>query len=438
MRGSSAPTELRGLEWEDDGYDHLPLKLSYFKPVSNLPVSFSLKKYCPRVINQANVNMGVAWEAVWYARTILQAANEGWQDQATVTKNAFSPGFNYKKCFTGNGCDAPVKLSAVLSSLVWDGALPFSEFSDLCPADSASVDQQTAARKHRMPGFVRLFNTTDPKEIKIRTIKEALAGNHPVVLGIFCPPSFSLANEFWQPREDPDKDDGGHALCVVGYDDNVYGGSFEIVNSWGRAWGAQGFTWLRYEDVQKFVPYGFELIGTDPSAGGSLNASVTFTRKDGTRMGAKKRNDGYYKLVKSYATGTQFQLKTESNADLFLYAMAFDEKRNNEVLYPPEKSIYPWLSKTERTLILPDPSRSITLTEPAGKNYILLIFSGREVKNEDLIRRLKEGSGDFGQPLSSGKLTSPSVSWTEDAVAFSSEWNSDTMVAVIVEIDQVH
>src|SRR6266850_2966093 len=105
MRGSSAETELRGLEWEDDGYHQLPLKLSYFKPVSNLPVSVSLKKYCPRVINQAGVNMGVAWEAVWYARTILQAAGDDWQDQAMVTKNAFSPGFNYRMCFTGDGCD---------------------------------------------------------------------------------------------------------------------------------------------------------------------------------------------------------------------------------------------------------------------------------------------------------------------------------------------
>ncbi len=445
MRGSSAPAELRGLEWEDDEYHQLPLKLSYFKPSSNLPGSVSLKKYCPRVVNQANVNMGVAWETVWYARTILQAAGSGWQDLATVTKNAFSPGFNYRKCFAGHGCDAPVKLSAVLSSLVWDGALPFTEFPDICPADSASSDEQAAAAKNRMPGFVRLFNSSDAKEIKIRTIKEAIAGNHPVVVGIICPPSFSLANEFWQPREDPDRGAGGHALCVVGYDDKAYGGAFEIVNSWGRTWGAQGFTWLRYEDVNKFVMYGFELIGPEAPIASGLKASITFTQTDGTPMAAAIRNDGpekrgagYYKLVKSYSTGTAFQLRTESNTDLFLYAIMMDDKRNHQFLFPSEKSIYPWLTKSERTLVLPDLSRSITLTDPPGKNYILMIFSGREIKKEELIRQLKEGTGDFPQAFHSGKLISGNVSWTQDVIAFTSEWNSDTMVAVVIEIDQVH
>jgi hypothetical protein len=42
---------------------------------------------------------------------------------------------------------------------------------------------------------------------------------------------------------------GGHALCVVGYDDNVGGGAFKIANSWGKNWGKSGFFWLRYKDL---------------------------------------------------------------------------------------------------------------------------------------------------------------------------------------------
>ena len=34
---------------------------------------------------------------------------------------------------------------------------------------------------------------------------------------------------------------GGHAMVVVGYDDDKYGGAFEILNSWGTYWGNKGF-----------------------------------------------------------------------------------------------------------------------------------------------------------------------------------------------------
>ena len=42
---------------------------------------------------------------------------------------------------------------------------------------------------------------------------------------------------------------GGHALCIVGYDDKLGGGAFKIANSWGKNWGKSGFFWLRYQDI---------------------------------------------------------------------------------------------------------------------------------------------------------------------------------------------
>jgi hypothetical protein len=51
----------------------------------------------------------------------------------------------------------------------------------------------------------------------------------------------------------------GQALCVVGYDDDKYGGAFEVMNSWGKDWGNNGFTWIRYDDFLAFVKYAYEL-----------------------------------------------------------------------------------------------------------------------------------------------------------------------------------
>lgn len=37
---------------------------------------------------------------------------------------------------------------------------------------------------------------------------------------------------------------GGHAVCVVGYDDNY--GAWLCKNSWSRHWGKEGFFWIKY------------------------------------------------------------------------------------------------------------------------------------------------------------------------------------------------
>jgi hypothetical protein len=42
-------------------------------------------------------------------------------------------------------------------------------------------------------------------------------------------------------------DPGGHAMCIVGYDDNKDGGAFLVANSWGTAWGEDGFIWIDYD-----------------------------------------------------------------------------------------------------------------------------------------------------------------------------------------------
>lgn len=53
--------------------------------------------------------------------------------------------------------------------------------------------------------------------------------------------------------------DGGHAIAVCGYDDEKFGGAFQLPNSWGPAWGLRGFCWLTYEDMA-------ELLGRDGEA----------------------------------------------------------------------------------------------------------------------------------------------------------------------------
>ncbi|MBK8627513.1 MAG: hypothetical protein IPN86_18680 [Saprospiraceae bacterium] len=83
----------------------------------------------------------------------------------------------------------------------------------------------------------------------------------PVVIGMNVPNSFEMAigKSLWTPKITETKLDGyGHALVVVGYDDKKHGGSFEILNSWGEAWGNGGYIWVKIA-IFKFFLGGYAL-----------------------------------------------------------------------------------------------------------------------------------------------------------------------------------
>ena len=81
-----------------------------------------------------------------------------------------------------------------------------------------------------------------------------------------------MGKDVWTPTEE-DKSMmgfGGHAQCVVGYDDEKYGGAFLIMNSWGSQWGNNGFAWVNYKVFKYFAreAYGLE---TMPAVGAAAN-----------------------------------------------------------------------------------------------------------------------------------------------------------------------
>jgi hypothetical protein len=413
----SAQNQYRGLIFEDSRYDSLPLPYHYGK-TELLPPAFSMKEYLPRIVTQGATNSAASWSAVWYANTIAEAKRRAVTNLDDVHKRLpLSPGYVYRKVQPKPECGEPVSLVDVMQSLQNIGAPRFSDYPEFCPE---VLPLKAPPVLHEIPGAVRLFNSYDSRELKVQAIKKALNAGCPVVLGFICPPSFQFAGEFWQPREaEPLREYGGHVVCLFGYDDNKFQGSFEMVNSWGKTWAMGGMSRFRYDDIGNHALYAFQIM--DPWL--PIEAAITLFASDGTQMPVAKTGDAAFKVTNAYNTGDGFQLSLLTRKGLFSAVIAEDPTGQKGVLFPADSLINPYVPKI---LWLPSESGSYTLTEPAGTNVLHFIFASRESHLREEINKILKGKPTV-------KAEPRLIKWAEKSIQFES--GQETLV-VTVELNQ--
>jgi Papain family cysteine protease/Domain of unknown function (DUF4384) len=255
-------TYAKGLIFNDDAYEKLEMKAPLTRgSYGAVPSSASLKMYCPSPGDQNPYGTCVGWATSYAARTILWAKQNQKTDKAVITQNAFSPDFVYKSIQPDDhGCGEGSQVPLALNFIQTRGDVFKKDFSQACPS-SVPSSMFTAARQHKIDAFATLFGINDPEKVKVEATKKSLSEGNPVAIGMLVPNSFmSTKGDLWSPTENINQSLGGHAMCVIGYDDNKYGGAFEILNSWGTAWANGGFVWVKYADYAYWVKYGFELI----------------------------------------------------------------------------------------------------------------------------------------------------------------------------------
>lgn len=109
------------------------------------------------------------------------------------------------------------------------------------------------AYKNALPNTVKQYMRINVPDMNSK--KTALTTNHAVVFGIAVYDSFESDNATKTgliPMPEPTETMlGGHAMAIIGYDDNkVIGkskGAFEVRNSWGTSWGDKGYCWIPYD-----------------------------------------------------------------------------------------------------------------------------------------------------------------------------------------------
>jgi len=109
-------------------------------------------------------------------------------------------------------------------------------------AERPSDECYEQALHHRAIEYRRVEQT-------LNDLRAVLLEGFPVVFGFSVFPSFestNVAHTGRMPMPGPDeKPVGGHAVMIVGYDNDE--GVFIVQNSWGTAWGDNGFFYMPFE-----------------------------------------------------------------------------------------------------------------------------------------------------------------------------------------------
>jgi len=219
-------------------------------PVSRggLPSFVSLKKYAPAVLLQKESSC-VGWASTYAGFTIIQRI------ETASSIGPFSPLSTYNKIAVppdSTHCDNGAHTRKAIELLAKQGAPKFKDYINSCRLDNQSI---------QYPNKLYMYDILNLDSRGVSNIKEALYKNQPVVISMDMYKMKTGESSLWRkyvsnsgewlynPKHVNSKD-GGHAMCIIGYDDNKFGGAFEVMNSWGTSWGLDGFFWVKYSQMK--------------------------------------------------------------------------------------------------------------------------------------------------------------------------------------------
>jgi len=215
-----------------------------------LPTSVDLSKDFPRPGKQGRLSSCVGWATAYALKSYQERVEIGWSLEPM--EHRFSPAYIYNQI--NGGRDIGSWFNDALNLVVNQGV---ATFATMPYNDADFLTQPSAAAVQEASQFKGLSWKTVNGVLEI---KEALANHLPVVITV------EVLEDLEQLRG-PDsvyntlfgRYKGAHALTIIGYDDQRYGGAFQLINSWGQNWGDGGYFWMPYAMTSQIIsaPWGF-------------------------------------------------------------------------------------------------------------------------------------------------------------------------------------
>ncbi len=326
---SAAGSDLRGFldspaAAQGDGTHHLGFQLAPQASYATAPpapgtyggavlgTSADLASQLPPVGNQGQQGSCVAWATSYYYKTWSEKQEHtGWN--LANSQDEFSPSFVYNQI--NGGHDYGSSFTDAFNLLETKGDVDIAEFpyNQSNYTNQPSAAQLEAAKPYRIPtGWYSFWNQYSDGPYSppnsITNAKSWLASGKPLVMGI--PVYNDFPNYGGNPRSTYYSYNGtasmagGHGVCICGYDDNInpggvdadHRGGFKMVNSWGSGWNGNGYVYLSYDFVKRYVWEAWVMADNAPdtpqitSLGSSSGAVGSSVQINGKNFGSLRRN----------------------------------------------------------------------------------------------------------------------------------------------------
>ncbi len=458
-----------GLEFDEAAYRAVPYKAPVTaETYANLPAAASLEQFTPTPGDQGPYSTCTAFAVAYHMRTMLYGIEKGITSRSQLDGTAFSASFVYEQIKDPATVDCKNGTSMVqaLELLRTTGVPPSSVVPYRCGAafDTTAVLKAT---EYPIIDYQILFSTDlgpdDP--LKTLAVKKSLAEGSPVVIGMIVHQSFYRSGPVWRQLDSDvgaTGQHGRHAVVVVGYDDQKFGGAMRVMNSWGTGWGDRGFVWIPYADFNRNVFMAMQAYGRRPerkpygaTADNPIGAlppllagEIHFEERDGTAMPARllpplaegevqTRYRGY-RLARAYPSGTRFRFFVKTSTQAYLYAFATDLTGKITQILPFADNMSPLIGP-DSTIAFPSERKVVRMDTTPGTDYLLMLYSEEKLDLDALIEAMNANDGTLSlkihQALGSRIVEDHFIQKFSDRIGFSlTEKTRGTVVPLMIEI----
>lgn len=418
-----------------------------------LPEAVSLLRFAPARGDQGQQGSCVAWSSAYAAQTILTAAATG-KDPNTIV---FSPSYLYNQIRLSNDCQGSY-IQRAMEAMKVNGGVPLSQY----PYNDQDCNRRpegsdiSQGRQNTIHGFTRLTEGDNLNQISVRAIKEHLAKDAPVVIGMMVGQSFMtdmMGKDLWQPQgfDQSGVGMGGHAMCVIGYDDRKYGGAFEIMNSWTPRWGTNGIAWVRYSDFKQYVR---EAYGIDPLPKAASVAALPLECNIGLMNNAtrqyiklKATGNNTFQTIAPIKAGTRFKMEVKNSNECYIYIFGQETNGSSYVLFPYIKpgqttsKHSPYCGITGYRLF--PKSESLEADNMGNKDYMAVVTSKKELDYNQLNNTISNSTqssyaAKVNEALRNILASGVAATTTNDGrMYFKTNLNAGQAVATVIAFDKV-
>ena len=453
-----------GLKFDETLYNEIPQSVPLVtRSFTALPKSYSLKGYAPTPGNQGRQGSCVGWASAYGARTIANAVKNGWKyNTSKINQNTFSPAFVYNQIRYNAKCEGAY-IENAMKLMNSYGAAKLTDFSydyRTC-LRTPSSNVYAKAKNHKILTFERLAKWNSPYNL-VGKVKKAISQKNPVVIGLFRFSSLKTDyNNVWIPSSGK----SGHAMVVVGYDDNKSGGAFEVMNSWGTRFGKNGFFWIKYSDFQRQVKTAYVLVDKRDNnnnnnnnnnffASNKLGGELTLKLSSGNNMPIKladgatrnfnivKATKTTYKVNNTYTSGTQFRIYLKSKQRGYVYLIGYGSSDKSVNKLYPFGGFSDFFNYTNSEIAIPNEDYFIEFDNNPGRDILCVLYSKEKLNISDIVSKAKYGSGDFvsrvKKALSYKMFKGSDVSFSSNKISFNATSKSSSAKVVPIFIEMNH